>query len=332
MIGNKNKRSASKGDRNNEGAVELAKPTPIHQKILKREHAPHELFEFSSFPFDEIIPNWKGEAFDAHFMNAATGRTFKNRHHVKGEGTKKRSDFERFEFAFCLEWIDRIVDGVTLRDRCYNQFTVKSNGCIDHPRTEYKDGPNRVYYKLIRGEACNWGMLSDPQTPAADESRKFWGYQDYLEKAEALALEEHGLAIEECREDQDTIVATRMAEFGAWWRQEEKTDKQHGGAKATAARGYSMVGQRTLPPPFMSCRFGERIKEGDHDPLPDISRMTLIDRAALASRPIANNRQRFGKSTTDGRPDLDAKRMMSHQAKGKKSLVIKDVSSVKAGK
>lgn len=300
-------------------------PRPYYQQILKRQHADDEQFYAKSFPFSELIPNWKGEQFDAHLMNAATGRTFKNKHHVKGEGAKKRSDFERFEFAFCLEWIDRTVDAVTFRDRCYNQFTVKSGGCMDHPKTEYKDGPNRVYYSLIRGEVCYWGMLTDTQAPDADDSRRDWSYQDYKTEAEALALDEYNQALEAGREDHDTIVEKRMLEFEEWWRMEERQDKLYGGAKATAARGYSMMGQRTVPPTFMSRQVGENAAE----PLPTFSRMTLKDSTPLESRPIATNRRRIGKDSNDGLPDLDAKRAVNQQAKGRKSLAARNASSVK---
>ena len=35
----------------------------------------------------------------------------------------------RAGFAHCLEWADRSVDGVTVRDRCYNMFQLRAYIC-----------------------------------------------------------------------------------------------------------------------------------------------------------------------------------------------------------
>ncbi|KAF3002485.1 hypothetical protein E8E13_005754 [Curvularia kusanoi] len=294
-------------------------PEPYYRQILKRDHADHEQFDAKSFPFEELIPRWKGEQFDAHFMNAATGRVFTNKHHTKGEGTKKRSNFEAFDFAFCLEWTNRNVNGTILRDRCYNQFTVKSGGCCEHPKCEFKEGPNMVYHCLQRGETCNWGMLKDHQASAPEEDeKKSWTYIDWKAHATKLAEEERDQA--QGTKDCSRIVPGRMAEFESWWRLEVKKDAKLGGAPAANARGYSLIGTRTDPPKFMS-RQAPPIGEGclqEDDSLPVFSRLTLNDPIA----PRAGNtrqHQRFGQDTSNGRADLEAKRMTNQQARGKKT-------------
>ncbi|KAF2627647.1 hypothetical protein BU25DRAFT_410788 [Macroventuria anomochaeta] len=344
MGGFKFKKFKPKADKPDEVTPQQAPPELFHKQILKREHADHEEFDAKSFPFDELIPRWKGGQFDPHLMNAATGQTFTNKHHVKGEGAKKRSSFENFEFAFCLEWINRTVDGVTFRDRCYNQFTVKSNGCTTHSKVEFKHGPNQVYQRMIQHRICNWGMLKDPEATVADETRA-WTYLDWREHAKALAQEELDMATEEGYELPATFLSSRLAEFENWWRVEEKKDKQAGGAKAAAARGYSLLGTHTNPPTFMSRQVGEvatgglgplaadgplgGTRPGAGNPPPVFSQIALNEPAPVPSRQSANVRHRFGKNTTNGRPDLEAKRIWMQQPNGKRqSLALKNVAAV----
>jgi hypothetical protein len=124
-------------------------PDPWYSKLLKRPHAESETFNARSFPFDELYPRWKGPEFNADIMNAGSGVIFAKTHHVKGKAEKHRDNFKDFDFAFCLEWTDRTVDGVKYRDRCYNEFTVKSQGCIEHRKVQYKEGCNQVFERMI---------------------------------------------------------------------------------------------------------------------------------------------------------------------------------------
>jgi hypothetical protein len=291
MFGQKGKKIDSKADRLCDVASsQPSTPIPYFKRILKRDHADHEQFTAKSFPFEELIPLWKGEKFDPHLINAATEQTFSKGHHAKGEGVKKRANFERFEYAFCLEWKGRTIKGVTFRDRCYNEFDVKSNGCHDHPKTEFKEGPNMGYYCLARGEVCNWGLLKDPQAPGIDDSKKSWTYAEWSKYAKARAKEEADLAEEEGSGDFVDIMKSRMEEFENWWRIELKNDAQQGGAQAAAARGYSLLGTHTIPPDFISRRVetdalpsGTRTLIGD--PIPEFSQLKVNETR------IANNRQ-----------------------------------------
>ncbi|KAJ4988132.1 hypothetical protein SVAN01_06384 [Stagonosporopsis vannaccii] len=322
MGGIKSRKPKAKTDQHDEVTSQLAQSQPFHQQILKREHADHEVFVTKSFPFDELVPNWKGDLFDPHFMNAATRQTFMNKHHVKGEGVKKRSDFERLEFGFCLEWIDRNMSGAVVRDRCYNQFTVKSQGCSNHPKAVYKDGPNAVYYRMLRGDACNWGMLKDSEAPVVDDTRRAWSYIDWRNHALTLAQEEADMAASQGCEDCEGTTTIRMTEFENWWRLEEKKDKRQGGAQAAAARGYPLVGTRSVPPAFMSHQPCGLSLIAD-DPLPASNGTMINGPIAIKSEAFVNTRLRFGKDTTDGRPDLEAKRLLCQQLRGKKSQAAK---------
>lgn len=310
MAGPKGKKldSKSKGKKLDPKADDVAtsQPVPYYKQILKRNHADHEQFDAKSFPFEELIPRWKGEGFDPNFINAATGRTFGSNHHLKGEGLKKRTSFERFGFGFCLEWKDRTVDGVTFRDRCYNEFAIKSPGCCDHSKTAFKEGPNMVYYRLMQGDICNWGMLKDPEAKVPDDDgRKAWTYLDWLIHATNLAQKGRNQASKEGREDHEKILPTRLAEFEAWRRLEEKKDAQQGGAQAANARGYSLLGTCTAPPKFMSLQADSgSLPNGtrplNNDPLLALSQLKLNESTDRSSTKIVNNRHRFGKDAFGG--------------------------------
>ena len=334
MGGQNGKTLNSKTDHESDGDTLLP---PYCKPILKRVHADHEQFAAKSFPFDELIPRWKGSTFDPNFMNAGTGRGFVKAHHIKGEGPKKRVNFERFEVVFCLKWVDRLdANGVMVRDRCYNMFTLKSPGCHDHPKAAFKDGPNKVYYSLARGEVCTWAMLKDPEAPIPEADRKGWTYVDWLSHATDLAQKELDQALQEGREDYAVILPARLVEFKAWWRLEVRKDSQQGGAQAATARGFSLLGTRTAPPNFMSRQTDSAGLPSDtrplnNDPLPAFSQLKLNDPTNRSSTKIANNRHRFGKDASDGRPDLEAKRKAkanpNQQAKSRKTVILPENES-----
>lgn len=331
MGGQKGKTLDSKTDHKSDGDTPLP---PYYKPILKRDHADHEQFVAKSFSFDELIPRWKGSTFDPNFMNAGTGREFGKSHHIKGEGPKKCVNFERFDSAFCLEWVDRHANGVMVRDRCYNMFTMKSPRCHDHPKAAYKDGPNKVYYSLARGEVCTWAMLKDPQASIPEADRKGWTYVDWLSHATDLAQKELDKALQEGREDYAVILPGRLAEFKAWWRLEVRKDSQQGGAQAATARGLSLLGTRTAPPDFMSRQTDSAGLPSDtrplnNDPLLAFSQLKLNDPTDRSSAKIANNRHKFGKGASDGRPDLEAKRKakVNQQAKSRKTTILPENES-----
>jgi hypothetical protein len=330
MVAQKAKALGSKADHGSDKDETLP---PYYKPILKRNHAEHEQFNAKSFPFDELIPRWKGDKFDPNFMNAGTGRPFTKIHHIKGEGPKKRVDLERFSSAFCLEFIDRIIDpitGETVRDRCYNMFNLKSPGCYDHPKATYKEGSNRVYYSMVRGEVCTWAMLKDPQAPVP-EGRKAWTYVEWLNYATDIAQEERDQALKEEREDYEEIIPARLAEFEAWWRIEVKKDAQKGGAQAANTRGFSLKGTFTPPPDFMARHMARQtslvgLPNGTRplnvDPLPAFSQLKPNIPTSQSSPRIATNRRRFGQGDFGGRPELEAKRKANQQAKNRKTITL----------
>lgn len=159
-------------------------------------------------------------------------------------------------------------------------------------------------------------MLKDDQAPVScdEDTRESWTYVDWRKHAERLATEEFDLAAEQGREDCEDIKETRMAEFEIWWRIEEKKDAQQRGAKTRADRGYSLLGTRTILPAFMS----RQTDTGNPLSTP-LSQLKLDGPADhLSSTRVANTRQRFGKDASEGRPDLDAKRMANKHGKTKK--------------
>lgn len=333
MGGQKLSKTKSIKDQRDNATLLPPLPKPFHEQILRRIHPDHEQFDAKSFPFDELIPRWKGEQFDPHLMNAATGRSFHNKHHTKGEGAKKRGNFERFDFGFCLEWIDRTLDEVTFRDRCYNQFTIKSQGCYTHPRTEFREGPNMVYYRLLRGEVCNWGMLSDLQSSKSDGTKKSWTYSDWQKHAQDLAREETVLAAEQNHIDYNDIMTTRMAEFEDWWRIEEQRDKQQGGKQAATARGHSLLGTLTVRPAFMtrqviSAGRSSVMRLSTGNVFPALPRLKSNEDAGSQSLRVVNSRQRFGQNTSCDQADLETKQVSKQQSNDRRSWTFGDTAVV----
>ena len=53
-------------------------------------------------------------------------------------------------------------NGKLYRIRCQNQFSVRLDQCCKHPKTVFKDGPNRVLSMLDRGDEVTWGIIKDP--------------------------------------------------------------------------------------------------------------------------------------------------------------------------
>ena len=94
-------------------------------------------------------------------MNAGAGRLFTNGHHVKGEGAKTKAVFKNLEFGFCLEIISLLHGGKLYRLRCLNQFCLKSNGCYEHSKLLYKDGPNSALQDLKAGRKVVYGRIKD---------------------------------------------------------------------------------------------------------------------------------------------------------------------------
>jgi hypothetical protein len=138
-------------------------------------HNDDEVITPSGFPFREIFPAFQGE-FDVNTMNIFTGRIMSNSHHMKNEGPKTRKHFRNFNACFCLEWIQVMIDGAIYWVRCGDIFNLYSAGCYNHPKSLYKDGPNRVYFLLGKGKCGNWGMIKNihiqPEEEESTEERE----------------------------------------------------------------------------------------------------------------------------------------------------------------
>jgi len=145
----------------------------------------HTAFKEADYDDDEVIRDfhdlltrtcrvWNDGTFDPNMMNGGTGALFKSGHHDTDGGPKTRRAFSNGTFAFCLEWISVECNGKLYRVRCQNQFCVRSDQCYTHPRTVFKDGPNRVLSMLDRGDTVTWGMIRDSETlaPLTDEQAK----------------------------------------------------------------------------------------------------------------------------------------------------------------
>ncbi|KAG9188401.1 hypothetical protein G6011_02324 [Alternaria panax] len=125
--------------------------------------------------YSKTVRVWNGSDWNDNVMNGATGTPFQSSHHVPGEGAKSRKDFKDGKFGFCLEWRGLEHEGKVHRVRCMNSFAVKSQQCTDHPKTVFKDGPNRVYDLMNWRETVTYGMIKDSGTeeaPLTDDQLK----------------------------------------------------------------------------------------------------------------------------------------------------------------
>lgn len=185
-------------------------------------------------------------------------------------------------------------------------------------------------------------MLKGSEASAEDVHRKAWIYTDWYKYALERAQQECDLADNQGEERPEDLVSIRLAEFDDWWKSEVKKDKQQGGAQAAASRGYSLIGTQTQPPAFMSrviCgTLATAHEQADAASAPGTVHLPVSNmlsgppqvlpsgRVSEAPITVSNNRHRFGKNTTDGRPDLEAKRTRLQNQKGKKPMVVKSVA------
>jgi hypothetical protein len=149
----------------------------IREPCSEKPHDDLEEITPGKFPWPELFPLFAGK-IDSNTMNIFTSRIMSNSHHIKGEGAKSKKSFLDFKTCFCLEWILVNIKGVPYWVRCGNMFNLYSQGCFIHARTQYKDGPNRLYYQLEKGRSGNWGMIKNK----------------YLDEVEAEPTEEQKMA------------------------------------------------------------------------------------------------------------------------------------------
>ncbi|KAH7079858.1 hypothetical protein BKA63DRAFT_487683 [Paraphoma chrysanthemicola] len=142
------------------------------------------------------------------------GRKFENSHHVKGEAEKTKRNFKALTFGFCLEHIHVKHDNQLRLVRCLNTFTIKSDGCTDHHRTLYKDGPNRIYPLLKANKMVTWGMIKyqmpEPSVGGVDRAILIVGEQKaaLLKEADDVAAQiQLALASENRSRMQDLLNA-----------------------------------------------------------------------------------------------------------------------------
>lgn len=271
---------------------QVAMPQPWHSRLLKREHADDEVIDAKSFPFDELIPHWKGDDFNPNFKNAATAVVLAKTHQVKGEHERTKNSFKDFVFAFCLQPVKH--NGVW--DRCFNSFTVKSPGCCFHPKLLYKDGPNLVCTLMIQGKPATWGMLKFNEP---DQEPKPVSERELRKVAQQEARAEEEAAYDVPGQSGDGIYVLRMAQFEEWL----KIQKQYKREYEAAGNSEYVLGSTVAPPDFMSLV----------NPIPSIGALTVSTRGQ--EQQIINGRKKQGKKAGEGRPGLDFKSLQNPNAK-----------------
>jgi hypothetical protein len=135
---------------------------PGRKPCQEQDHENDEQIDRYNFPFREVFPVFSSNP-NPNMLNAATGAMFRDSHHVKGEGVKTLKDFRDFKCVFCLEWVKLMIGDLPYWVRCSNQYNLKSPGCTDHPKVQFKDGPNQLYTLLFANKTATWGMLRNAQ-------------------------------------------------------------------------------------------------------------------------------------------------------------------------
>jgi hypothetical protein len=238
MMGKKPSELQKNGKQAPTTAQPASRPTKVRRHI-EPIHADDDPIYLANFPWKELIPGW--DDFDCNTKNPALDKNFKKGHHTPGSGSKKKRDFERFIFGFCLE---HVLDKDGNPSRCYNQFTIDSNQCIIHGKTLHKDGPNKIWKMMKDGKAAYWGMLKNQNieeeevklTPAEIEAQR---HEEMMTTAQTR---------EEAGEDYLTVLNELNNKYKEEKALQQKISKQEAREKPTHKTGVDNETGKTLVP------------------------------------------------------------------------------------
>ncbi|KAG9205521.1 hypothetical protein G6514_008163 [Epicoccum nigrum] len=71
--------------------------------------------------------------------------------------------------AYCIEFMDVVIDGVSYRVRCGARLKVESGGCATHPANTMANSKNLLIKNLVAGKASTilWNDLNDTEEDTA---------------------------------------------------------------------------------------------------------------------------------------------------------------------
>jgi hypothetical protein len=123
-------------------------------------------------------PNYDGPNFNPLLANVRTGAFMMKPHHCthndKNGHKMNRKCISDLHQAYCIEFMDVIVDGVKYRVRCGARYKVVSGGCATHPANTMVNSKNLMIKNMAEGkaDAISWKDLNDIEEDTAVEGDK----------------------------------------------------------------------------------------------------------------------------------------------------------------
>lgn len=138
-------------------------------------------------------PNYDSVNFNPLFTNIRTGALMMKTHHCtyndKNGHKMTRRCISDFHQAYCVEFVDVAIDGVTYRVRCGARLKVESGGCGTHPANIMTNSKNLMIKNLVAGKVPSiaWKDLNDTEEDNTIASAK----DDLIKAIEDMKMEKH---------------------------------------------------------------------------------------------------------------------------------------------
>jgi hypothetical protein len=123
-------------------------------------------------------PNYDSVNFTPLLANVRTGALMMKTHHCtygdKNGHKMTRRCITDLHQAYCIEFMDVVVDGVKYRVRCGARLKGESGGCGTHPPAIMANSKNLLIKNLVAGkaDAISWNDLNDTEEDTAIASDK----------------------------------------------------------------------------------------------------------------------------------------------------------------
>lgn len=130
-------------------------------------------------------PNYDSVNFNPLFTNIRTGALMSNVHHCtyndKNGHKMTRRCISDLHQAYCIEFMDVVIDGVKYRVRCGARLKVESGGCGTHRANNMTNSKNLMIKNMAAGKlsTISWSDLNDTE----ENSTTTTGAKDDLIKA-----------------------------------------------------------------------------------------------------------------------------------------------------
>jgi hypothetical protein len=138
-------------------------------------------------------PNYDSVNFNPLFTNIRTGALMMKTHHCtyndKNGHKMTRRCISDLHQAYCIEFIDVVIDGVKYRVRCGARLKVESGGCGTHPANTMANSKNLMIKNLVAGKVptISWNDLNDTEEDTAIVSAK----DDIIKAMKDMEIKKH---------------------------------------------------------------------------------------------------------------------------------------------